>query len=149
MTASGSNELPFGKSLNGVKGAVVKGWQLNGTGFYQTGLPLTISASTGENKQLYVTTDRPNISYADGPVILKHAVTTSSGTKEYINLKAFSAQTVGTLGNERMNQLFTLPDRRIDFSKPRSGGGSLLHLRKTPLSWRSVAHFCSGAYKNA
>jgi hypothetical protein len=40
-------ETPWGKNLSGVEGAVVKGWSVSGIMHFQTGAPLTATASQG------------------------------------------------------------------------------------------------------
>ena len=52
ITASATYELPFGKgkifgkNWSGVTNAFLSGWQISGTGVYQTGAPLTITNAT-------------------------------------------------------------------------------------------------------
>src|SRR5208283_5162574 len=45
LAASFTVESPWGKNKTGVEGAVVKGWSLSGTVHFQSGAPLTATAS--------------------------------------------------------------------------------------------------------
>lgn len=42
-------EVPFGRSLRGVAGGVLKGWQLSGITTFNTGLPLSVTSGLGRD----------------------------------------------------------------------------------------------------
>jgi hypothetical protein len=113
-----SYQEPFGKNMRGVKGAVVKGWGLSGSGRWGTGTPFSVSNSRGLSGISGVMSDRPNMisnpmkagnvtlpggSTCVGPSKLGSPI---GGVKYGFNPCAFAYQTAGTLGNERRNQLF-------------------------------------------
>ena len=102
--------LPFGQSLTGYKAALAKGWQFNLLGVWGTGHPYTVLNASNRNgtRPGVAASDRPNQngSLAGAPHLLT----------QYFNTGAFSAQTLGTLGTERRNQLYAPPYRHLDLS---------------------------------
>jgi hypothetical protein len=116
--------LPFGASSNGVTAVLVKGWQANLLGYYQTGMPFTVVSqaqtvqggrATGmayinlpPSSNTGASTDRPN---STGKTKLSNA-----GVAEWFNTSAFTPQAIGTAGNEGVNQIVGPRDRRLDFS---------------------------------
>ena len=108
-----SYDLPFGKSGSSLYKKAVAGFRLNGLGFWQTGLPFTVTNSTTQANQLAtinlpgVTVDRPN---QIAPV------RTSGSLSQFFNVNAFAQQPVGAPGNERRNQLRGPDLRRGDLS---------------------------------
>lgn len=102
-------QFPFGKKLVGVPAGFGKGWQLNILGAWQTGNPFTPRNSSvlsgtmpGAPGDAY---DRPN------QIGDPHSGSCPSGAKVgttacWFNTSAIAAQTAGTLGNERVNQLY-------------------------------------------
>jgi hypothetical protein len=57
----GNYELPFAKSMKGAGGAVLAGWQINGSVIWQTGLPFTVTDATSVSGVIGLTTERPNL----------------------------------------------------------------------------------------
>jgi hypothetical protein len=99
-------KLPFGNSMTGVEGAVIKGWALNTTGSWQTGLPFTVLPSlnsSGISGAGYV--DQTCSGKATNPTLLN-----------WYNENCFVQPTPGLLGNERPNQLRGPHQKRVDFS---------------------------------
>jgi len=104
-----SYSLPFGRSLRGVAGEVVKGWSLNGTGWWQTGAYTT--ATNGNSR--FGVSGRMETDYPDmiaSPKLKRPTL------DEWFNIAAFKAQTEGTLGNERQNTIVGPRQRDADLS---------------------------------
>jgi len=101
-------ELPFGRSLHGVAGFLIKGWIVNAALVAQTGPPFTVTnsaarANTGGG-------DRPN-RVANG--------TLPSGQRspqQWFDKSAFIAQPLYMIGNSGRNILTAPPLRQLDFS---------------------------------
>jgi hypothetical protein len=107
-------ELPFAQQAGGFRKLAIQGWQINGLVFWQTGLPFTvISEAAASNGNLYV--NLPNLS-EERPNQTGSAHLAHPSPKEWFNIDAFSPQTQGTNGNERVNQLVGPRDRRADLS---------------------------------
>jgi hypothetical protein len=63
-----------------------------------------------------VSNTNPGSSGADRPNQLLGATLSKPGVNRFFNTEAFAAQTPGTLGDERSNQLYGPHNRRIDAS---------------------------------
>ncbi|HTZ75384.1 MAG TPA: hypothetical protein VMB47_15790, partial [Candidatus Aquilonibacter sp.] len=98
--------LPFGNSLKGLEGGVVKGWSTNLSGSWQTGLPFTPSLGTSNS-------DISSGGYADQICSGKGS---SPSLLDWFNYNCFVQPTPGTLGNGHAGQLFGPHQRRLDFS---------------------------------
>jgi hypothetical protein len=105
-------QLPFGKSLSGVAGQIIKGWAFNAAASYATGMPFTVSNGTrgpgSAISGLQVRDERINMIadwHVDNPTIA-----------QWFNVKAFKKQTSGTFGNEGRNVLVGPPNRKLDVS---------------------------------
>lgn len=107
-------ELPFGKSLTGIEGQIVKGWQVNGIYTYATGIPFTVVENTNA-MGINGLTDRPNIVATQ---YRSHAPIVVSGTPAipWFAASDFSLPVFGTAGNEERNTLFGPSSHRLDFS---------------------------------
>ncbi|HEY2471396.1 MAG TPA: carboxypeptidase regulatory-like domain-containing protein [Terracidiphilus sp.] len=103
-------DLPFGKSANGGKALLLRGWQTNLAGVWSAGLPFTILNAND------VSNTNPGASSADRPNQVARASMQNPGVKKYFNTAAFVDQAPGTLGSERSNQLYGPPTRHIDVS---------------------------------
>jgi hypothetical protein len=107
---SANYELPFGKALSGLPGALMKGWQINTIAFWQTGLPFTVVDPSPRINLPGVGSDRPD-------VVPGQAVTVPNPSiAEWFNTAAFAPQTLGTPGDEGRNQLYGPHMRRVDLS---------------------------------
>lgn len=110
ISGSINYEVPYGKSLTGVEGAILKGWAFNAAGAWQTGIPFTVNAPGNGN----VT----QVSGAGAGVPDQ----TCSGRVghprllQWFNPACFVSQTPGMFGNEHPGQLMGPPQRRLDFS---------------------------------
>jgi hypothetical protein len=131
ITFHGSYEFPFATNAKGLKAIVAKGWKTNMVAFWQVGMPFTVidnatiaggppgSPSGPSNGNCYTDlhscgSDRPNVIAATKISNRPHKF--NPRTDYWFNIKAFQAQTIGTIGNEGVNQIVGAPDRRIDLS---------------------------------
>jgi outer membrane receptor protein involved in Fe transport len=103
-------ELPFGRHASGMKGMLTRSWQLNLAGVWATGLPFTIVNASD------VSNTNPGASAADRPDQIGKALLNNPRVSRYFNTDAFVAQAPGTLGSERINQLYGPRNRRLDVS---------------------------------
>jgi hypothetical protein len=87
-------QLPFGKSLTGVTGNIVKGWDANVSGSWQTGADFGL---TGDDQL-----GNPKLSH---PTIV-----------DWFNYNDFILPTPGTISNQHPDQFFGPPQKRLDFS---------------------------------
>jgi hypothetical protein len=106
-------EFPFGKNGSRMAKLAIGGWQANLLAFYQSGVPFTVldtATPVPSNVSNLVTADRPNVisgaSYAPA----------HQNYTNWINVNAFTPQTVGTVGNEARAQLYGPNQRSADFS---------------------------------
>jgi hypothetical protein len=105
-----SYELPLGKSANGVKKALLSGWQLNTVAFFQSGQPFTVIDGQNLINLPNTTSDRPNM-------IAGQSCTVSDPTiANWINLNAFQQQPIGNPGNEGRAQCYGPKWRSADVS---------------------------------
>lgn len=107
LSVQANYELPFGKSLRGVAGGVIKDWQVNAILLLSTGLPFTVTNGSNPQQNTAITADRPN------------ALPQGSFTKsinQWFNTAAFALQAYGTAGNEGANNYYGPGQKRLDFS---------------------------------
>jgi hypothetical protein len=99
-------QIPFGKSFTGVEGAFLKGWGVNTSGSWQTGLPFSVTASSN-NSGLSPTQYLDQI--GSGRL--------SNRTRlHWFNYNDFVQPMANTLGDEHTLQLFGPTQKRFDFS---------------------------------
>jgi hypothetical protein len=99
-------QLPFGNSLTGVEGALVKGWAINTSGSWQTGLPFSVTPSNnlgGISGAGYM--DETCNPHKSGGTIL-----------DWYNYNCFVQPTQGTLGKMGPNQLFGPAQKSVGLS---------------------------------
>ena len=108
-------QLPFGKEGSPAHRRLAGGWQVNGLGFWQTGLPITISSAYTQGASKLAQINLPGIT-VDRPSIRGSAYTTSKGIGQYLNPASFIQQPLGTAGNAGRNQFFGPRLRRGDLS---------------------------------
>jgi hypothetical protein len=115
-------ELPFGKSLQGFSGQLVKGWSVNIASSWQKGLPLSALNSSAVSGVFGLSQDHPNMvgdPNRAGPVAANPGCNAPSRIHtltNWFNPCAFVQQPAGVLGNERRNQIVGPSRWRIDFS---------------------------------
>lgn len=104
--------LPFGRAATGVKGVVVKGWQVNMLGAWSGGQPFTVTNASNRSGQAFGSagTDRPDL--VGNPTL----DSSKRGVKQFINTAAFSAQTKGALGSAPRNPVYGPHYRHVDLS---------------------------------
>ncbi len=106
---SANYELPFGKNLTGIAGALGKGWQANTILQWQTGEPYTVVLSQSvASTTTAATAGRPNQ--------LRSAKISNPSISEFFDYKAFAPQASGTLGSEAKNPLYGPHFRDVDLS---------------------------------
>jgi Carboxypeptidase regulatory-like domain len=102
-------QLPFGNSLHGAAGELVKGWSFNTLTIWSTGLPVTITQSGGLVKiNDGVGSDRPNV--VGNPRLSNPSI------HQWFNISAFRQQPLGMPGNEHNNQIFAPNHKSVSFS---------------------------------
>jgi hypothetical protein len=101
-------QVPFGNNATGARGILIKGWQANLIYVRSSSNPFTVLNPAGVSGIIPSQSDRPNqvASFKEKKFSLQ----------EYFNTAAFVSQTPGTLGSERVNQLFGPSFRHADFS---------------------------------
>jgi hypothetical protein len=107
FAVTGAYEVPFGKNLRGVQGALIKDWKFNVIGYWQSGTAFTVISASNLNV--------PSLSW-DRPNVVTSTKVSNPSISKWFNTSAFEAQTKGTIGNERVNQLFGPHQRDFDFS---------------------------------
>jgi hypothetical protein len=94
-------ELPFAKSLRGVEGAILQGWQLSGITQVRGGNPLTVFVSGNRSRSQWSPSLGPGIGL-DRPSMAPgrtHQDAVLGGPDKYLDPAAFLLQPTGTLGN--------------------------------------------------
>jgi len=101
--------FPFTKSLTGFTGRLLKDWQMNGVGYWQTGQPYSVD-------DLSERTDLGAAIYYDRPQQVGNWKVTNPSISKAFNTAAFAKQPWGYPGSERRNQLYGFHQRRADLS---------------------------------
>jgi hypothetical protein len=107
VSVTASYEIPFAKSSNSWKTFLGRNWKLNAIGYWQTGSPFTVIA-TSVLRVPNISQDRPNITGS--------AKKSNPSINEWFDMNAFTTQSAGTQGNERIGQLFGPHMRNVDLS---------------------------------
>jgi hypothetical protein len=99
-------QIPFGKSFTGVEAGIFKGWGLNTSGAWQTGLPFSVTAAS--NTSLLGPTQ-----YLDQ---LGSGKLSNPSIHDWFKLTDFVQPSWGTLGNQHYSQFYGPHQKRLDFS---------------------------------
>lgn len=123
-------QFPLGTSGSSLYRAIASRWQVNGLGFWQTGGPLSVIASSTQNGRAQInlvgiTADRPNYVASAG------AYSASKTISTWLNPAAFVKQPLGTAGNEGRNQ----------FRGPHLRRGDLSLIKDVPIHEQLAAQF--------
>jgi hypothetical protein len=115
FVATASYELPWGKSLTGVAHGFLAAWQVNVTGYLQSGVAYTVvnatsQSNTGNNAGTLNGGDRPNIN--GNPNLPSDQRT----VQRWFDTSVFSAVPLGSVGNTGLSAMHGPPQRRLDFS---------------------------------
>jgi hypothetical protein len=114
IAATADYALPFGNSLQGIKGGIAKGWRVNIIDIWETSVPFSIlNPNPGRSGAHFFggNTDRPN--RVSDPNLSNPGV---GGTHLWFNPAAFAGQTLGAIGREGKNQMYGPHFRHFDFS---------------------------------
>jgi hypothetical protein len=107
LTFAGTWLLPFGDGMDGVAGALARGWQLNTIYTFSSGQPFTPGLG-GDNSRTGAGNDRPNL--------LGDSKSGGGDPSEWFNTSAFSTPTIGTLGNAGRGSLRGPQTNQVDFA---------------------------------
>jgi hypothetical protein len=114
VTANVTWELPFGRRLTGLAGALARGWQLNGLGTLRSGVPFSPSITPNWSRSGNAAVgaeDRPNLRPG---VRLEDIIL--GGSTRYFDPTAFVLQPRGFLGNAGRNMLTGPGFANVDLS---------------------------------
>jgi hypothetical protein len=103
-------EVPFGRSVHGIRGTVAGGWQVVLLGFWQTGIPFTVVDSNAAINLPGVTSDRPNQARS------RPAALSNPSINKWFDTSAFSTQTQGTPGDEAPDSVYGPRARALNLS---------------------------------
>lgn len=101
-------QLPFGKSMSGLSGKIIGGWEAVLMGFWQTGIPFTVVDGNPAINLPGINSDRPNQ--------LRSAALSNPSITKWFDTSAFQRQTVGTPGNEASDSVYSPRARVLNMS---------------------------------
>ncbi len=111
-----SYDLPFGKSMTGPAGYVVKGWSTNAIYYAQTGNPFTVQNTDGHLSAIGLGNDRPNQVKAPMSTSGFHRSVGTGPNDHWWDPTTLSPQGAGLLGNEKRNQYYGPGTQALGFS---------------------------------
>lgn len=91
-------DLPFGRTLHGLGHETFAGWEGSLIGFWQTGLPFTVTDGAAAINTPNTTSDRPDQT--------GNASLSNPSIHRYFNTSVFKTQTFGTAGNEQNDSVY-------------------------------------------
>lgn len=99
LTFNWTWDVPFGRSLTGLAGGLLKGWQINNVTTLMSGHPFTVRNGFNRSGNLNTTSfslhDRPNVKPGCDPI--------RGGPDRYWDIACFELQAVNTRGNAGRN----------------------------------------------
>ena len=133
-------DVPFGRSLTGLAGGVLKGWQVNNVTTLMSGAPFTVRLSFNRSGNLNTTGfsmhERPNLKPGCDPIL--------GGPERYWDVNCFELQPVNTRGNLGRNTLIGPGLVAVDVALVKSfeiGGGRTLQVRAEVFNLPNRANF--------
>ena len=112
LSAGATYVVPFGRDRQGILPALVKGWQVNLIGSFQSGMPITvIDAAFGAVARINVNgvnQDRPNQ--------LRSPKVDNPTVDRWFDITAFAPQNLGTPGNAKRNSVRGPGFKKVDLS---------------------------------
>jgi outer membrane receptor protein involved in Fe transport len=103
-------ELPFFKGREGLAGALLRGWQLNGIGSYYSGQPIDVRSGRDNNLDTQAGNDRPNL-VGDWTKPRPSNDELKAGAT-WFDTAAFAHNGVGEIGTLGRNAFYG-PDRKV------------------------------------
>jgi hypothetical protein len=110
VTGTFNYALPFGETTHGFKSVFVKGWQANGLVVWNTGMPFSI------RNVINRTGTRPSAGTSDRSNMIGSGRISNPSVNQWFDVNDFVFQKVGTIANQRRNQLFAPGLQRVDLS---------------------------------
>jgi hypothetical protein len=110
VTGTFNYSLPFGNNLHGFTGALARGWQANGLIVWNTGMPFS------EVNLVNRSGTRPGVSSSDRPNMVASGKVHHPTIEQWFDTSAFQFQKVGTVSDQRRNQLYGPGLQRVDLS---------------------------------
>ena len=107
MSAAFVWEVPFGRDLTGIAGALIQGWQINGIYSFASGQPYTPTLQ-GDNSGTKNRQDRPDL--------IGQWKLSDPDPNRWVNEAAFSIPPKGSFGNAGRNVLRGPGTNNLDFS---------------------------------
>ena len=107
-------DIPFGSSLTGLSGALLKGWQLGGLGIFNSGSPLFINQD-GDTLNVDSEEIRPNLVSGQDPTLPADERSLS----RWFNTAAFTRATL-TYGTSPRNPVVGPGRKAVDLSVAKS-----------------------------
>jgi outer membrane receptor protein involved in Fe transport len=107
-------DIPFGASLNGFKGVLLKGWQVSGIGIFNSGSPIFINQD-GDTLNVDSEEIRPNLVAGQNPTLPE----SERSLSRWFNTAAFARATT-TYGTSPRNPVVGPGRRVVDISVAKS-----------------------------
>ncbi|MBI3941020.1 MAG: TonB-dependent receptor [Acidobacteria bacterium] len=111
LSLSYNYELPFGQSLTGARGQLVRGWNLGGIAKIASGSPFTLGVSGDRNQDTVTTGERPNLKPG-----ANHNPIHAQNADSYLDVSSFEAAALGFYGNLGRNTVTGPGLADFDFS---------------------------------
>ena len=100
-------QLPFGKSLTGWAGGLVKDWQVNAIDVWETGFPFSV-VNSSPRSNTGAASDRPNL--------IGNPAVADPNIHRWFDRSVFQPQDLGTVGSEARDALYGPHFRHFDLS---------------------------------